>query len=244
MTIDQETPRRGSPLPAVLAGLFAVALVGAGVYIAQLRTELASARTEAEGLREQLAPFTTAAASLYPDAEPATALRSVGERLETLLRARQTAATARQQAPAAAAEPVEPADILNASQEEAMVAILRNEIDTGRKAWFLVAQNNREAQAIQAELQAVFERAGWPVETTRAPYPLKAGMFLLAGDETPPQFVDTVSDAFEAGGLEVQYLTGYRDFYKGRQAENPNWVGPTLADDQPFTIVIGARPAS
>lgn len=177
--------------------------------------------------------------SLYPDAEPATALRSVSERLDTLLRAR--AAAPRPAAPAAAAEPVAPADLLNASQEEAMIAILRNEIDTGRKAWFLVAQNNREAAAIRAELQGIFERAGWPVEIQRAPYPLKAGMFMLAGDETPPQFVDTVSDAVEAGGLELQYLTGCRDFYKGRQAENPNWVGPTLADDQPYTIVIGAR---
>ncbi len=236
-------PRRSSPLPAVLAGLFAVALAGAGVYIAQLRTELTTLRGEVDALRAQLEPFTAAAQSLYPDAEPATALRSVGERLDTLLRARATRAAA----PAAAAEPAEPvapADLLNASQEEAMIAVLSNEIDTGRKAWFLIAQNNREAAAIQAELQSVFERAGWPVEIHRAPYALKAGMFMLAGDETPPQFVDTVNDAFSAGGLEVQYLTGYRDFYKGRQAENPNWVGPTLADDQPFTIVIGAQPQS
>ena len=88
----------------------------------------------------------------------------------------------------------------------------------------------------------MFEKAGWPVQVERAPYPVKAGIFMLAGDETPPTFVDTVSDAFDAGGIEVQYLTGYRDFYKGRQAENPKWVGPTLADDQPFTIVVGSKP--
>ena len=104
------------------------------------------------------------------------------------------------------------------------------------------AQNNREAAAAQAELQKIFENAGWPVAIERAPYPVKAGIFMLAGDETPPKFVDTVSDAFDAGGVEVQYLTGYRDFYKGRQKENPKWVGPTLADDQPFTIVIGSKP--
>lgn len=237
--MEQSTSGR-SMLPAVLAGLLAVALAGAGIYIAQLRTELQTAR-------EQLAPFAAVAAALYPDAQPATALRSVAERLEVMRAAPAPGAVAARPAvaPAAAApadsEPVAPADLLNTSQEEAMVAVLQNEIDTGRKAWFLVAQNNREAAAIQAELAAVFTRAGWPVETTRAPYPLKAGMFMLAGDETPPQFVDTVSDAFSAGGLEVQYLTGYRDFYKGRQAENPDWVGPTLADDQPFTIVIGAR---
>lgn len=123
-----------------------------------------------------------------------------------------------------------------------MVGVLRNEADSGRKAWFLVAQNNREATAAQAELQKIFEQAGWPVEVERAPYPVKAGIFLLAADETPPGFVDTVSDAFGAGGVEVQYLTGYRDFSTGRKAANPKWVGPTLADDQPFTIVIGSKP--
>ena len=147
-----------------------------------------------------------------------------------------------QAAAAAPAEPPPPADFLTTEQEDAMAGVLRNEADSGRKAWFLVAQNNREAAAAQAELQKIFEKAGWPVEIERAPYPVKAGIFMLAGDETPPAFVDTVSDAFSAGGIEVQYLTGYRDFYKGRQKDNPKWVGPTLADDQPFTIVIGSKP--
>ncbi len=80
------------------------------------------------------------------------------------------------------------------------------------------------------------------METVRAPYPLKAGVFLLSGDEDLPQFVSTVSDALSAGGLDVQYLTGYRAFVTERKTSNPNWVGPELAADQPFTIVLGAKP--
>lgn len=229
---------RSSIAPTVVAVLLAAGLVGAGAYITQLRGQLDAAQ-------QRLVPFAKVAKTLYPDADPATALGSVAQRLEAMV-ARQTAsqpaASARPAAPAEPVEPVEPADYLTPAQEESIVGVLRNEADSGRKAWFIVAQNNREALAAQLELQQVFEQAGWPVQVERAPYPVKTGIFMLAGDETPPPFVDTVSSAFDAGGIDVQYLTGYRDFYKGRQAENPKWVGPTLADDQPFTIVIGSKP--
>lgn len=230
---DTTAPRRGSGLPTAIAAVLAVALVGAGAYITQLRDQLRAAQ-------EQLAPLVAAAKALYPDADPATALGSIAERVTALAKA--PAPRAAQPVAAAAEPPAAPVDALSTLQEDAMVAVLQNEVDSGKKAWFLVSQNNGEAQSAVVELQAVFEKAGWPVETVRAPYPVKAGIFMLAGDETPPAFVDTVHDAFSAGGVEVQYLTGYRDFYKGRQTENPNWVGPTLADDQPFTIVVGSRP--
>jgi hypothetical protein len=228
------SPRPRSAAPTAVAVLLAAALIGAGVYIGQLREQLTTAR-------EQLAPFAAVARTLYPDADPATALRSVGERLDTLLA---TPRPAPPQAVAAPAEPVAAGDFLTPAQEDAIAGVLRNEVDSGRKAWFLVAQSNREAAAAQLELQRVFEQAGWPVQVERTPYPLKAGIFMLAADETPPAFVDTVSDAFDAGGIEVQYLTGYRDFTRSRQAENPNWVGPTLAADQPFTIVVGSKPSA
>jgi hypothetical protein len=221
---DSAAPRRSSTVPTIVAVSLAAALVGAGAYITHLRGQLRAAQ-------RQLAPFAAIAKTLYPDADPETALRSVGERADALF--------ARRPAPA---EPVAPADFLSPAQEDAIAGVLRGEIDSARKAWFVVAQNNREAVATQMELQRVFEQAGWAVQVERAPYPVKAGMFLLAGDETPPGFVDTVSDAFDAAGIELQYLTGYRDFYKRRQAENPQWVGPTLADGQPFTLVIGAKP--
>lgn len=231
---EQTPPRRGSAAP-IIAALLAAALVGAGAYISTLRGQLTAAQ-------EQLAPFAAIARTLYPDADPATALKSVAERIQPLAQRASNMQKQAAAAPAAPAEPPPPADFLTAEQEDAMANVLRNEADSGRKAWFIVAQNNREALAAQAELQKIFEKAGWPVEITKAPYSVKAGIYMLAGDETPPTFVDTVSDAFSAGGIELQYMTGYRDFYKGRQADNPKWVGPTLADDQPYTIVIGSKP--
>jgi hypothetical protein len=55
-----------------------------------------------------------------------------------------------------------------------------------RKAWFQVQANNQGTAVVQAALQRVFETAGWTTETVRAPYGLKSGIFILAGDEQPP----------------------------------------------------------
>lgn len=152
-------------------------------------------------------------------------------------------------APAAPAADLAPmpqgaAELLTAQQRDAMLGVLKNETDPGRKAWFLVHRNDAQGLATQAALGSIFKEAGWPVEAVQAPYPLKAGVFLLAGDEDPPVFVGTANDALTAAGLEVQFLTGYREFTNERKKSNPNWVGPELAEGQAYTIVIGARPPS
>ncbi|MGH7787490.1 MAG: hypothetical protein ACRERC_11525 [Candidatus Binatia bacterium] len=152
-------------------------------------------------------------------------------------------------APAAPAADLAPmpqgaAELLTAQQRDAMLGVLKNEADPARKAWFLVHRNDAQGLATQAALGSIFEEAGWPVEVVRAPYPLKAGVFLLAGDEDPPVFVGTANDALTAAGLEVQFLTGYREFTNERKTSNPKWVGPELAEGQAYTIVIGARPPS
>jgi hypothetical protein len=149
--------------------------------------------------------------------------------------------------PTRAAAPAAPAsasgtDVLTAEQEQAMAGVLRGEVDSGRKAWFLVHQTNTETAGVQAELAAVFEQAGWPVEVQRYGSPLKAGITVLAADETPPSFVNTASDALDAAQIDAKLLTGYRDYYNAKKLEDPNWRGPELAADQPFVIVVGSRP--
>lgn len=143
--------------------------------------------------------------------------------------------------PAAAPAPVPTADILQPNQRQAMVDALKAQTDPARKAWFLVQPANSDAMGTTAALQQVFKDAGWPTEVARSRYPLKAGLFLLAGDTEPAAFVGTVNEAFTAGGLEVQYLTGYREFFTDRK-KTPGWVGPELLPDQAFTIVVGSKP--
>jgi hypothetical protein len=149
-------------------------------------------------------------------------------------------------APAAGAAAVGDAaasGVLTPQQEQTMVTALRTVAEAERRAWFQVQANNQTTAPVQAALQRVFEQAGWTTATVRSPYPLKSGIFILAGDETPPGSVDAVNGAFGTAGIDVQYLTGYRAFFNDRKLNNPNWVGPELAKDQSFIIVIGSRPA-
>ena len=160
---------------------------------------------------------------------------------------RRAAAPARpaESAPAAGAAAVSDADasgVLTSQQEQTMVTALSTVAEGDRRAWFQVQANNQTTAPVQAALQRVFEKAGWTTETVRSQYPLKSGIFILVGDETPPSSVDTVNGAFGTAGIDAQYLTGYRAFFNDRKLNNPNWVGPQLAKDQPFIIVIGSRP--
>lgn len=235
--MSESPAARGASLSLIIAVLLAIGLTGAVVYIGQLRAQLNAVQAQLATQTAQLKPFLDAARAAYPDADPATALESIAQRL-----ARAAAAPAPVAAAPAAPVNISLDDLMSAEEQESAAQILRNELDTGRKVWILVAQNNGEAMGSAAALQTLFEKAGWPVETAKAPYSLKAGVFLLAGDEDPPQFVGTLSDALTAGGLDVQYLTGYRAFVNERKSSNPNWVGPELADDQPFTLVVGSKP--
>ena len=93
---EQTPPRRGSAAP-VVAAILAACLVAAGVYITQLRGQLTATQ-------KQLEPFADVAKKLYPDADQATALHSVSERLQTMV----VRAPANPAAPAALADAIPP----------------------------------------------------------------------------------------------------------------------------------------
>jgi hypothetical protein len=147
--------------------------------------------------------------------------------------------------PAAAAAPdggAAPAVALTTAEADAILGVLKSDTGTGRTVWFHIQQTNTVTGALQEALAKVFTEAGWSAKTVRSPYGLKPGIFLMAGDEEPPQFVAIVNDALNAAGWDVKYLTGYRSYFASKKAADPNWHGPELADDQPFVIVIGSRP--
>ena len=111
-------------------------------------------------------------------------------------------AAARSPAPAQAAAPAAGAPVVNeaavaavltAEQQRAMRDTLAAAPGADRKAWFQVQANNQGTAVVQAALQRVFETAGWTTETVRAPYRLKSGIFILAGDEQPPATVESVN---------------------------------------------------
>ncbi len=128
-------------------------------------------------------------------------------------------------------------------QREAMLSRLRQETGT-KDVWFIRASGDPEAAAYQRALQSVFEEAGWHVRSSRsAGFPLRAGIFFLMADESPPTYVETVLAAFDDAGISVTSGRGYRAFYEEKKRENPNWRGFDLAPDQDYVIAIGPQPA-
>jgi len=127
-------------------------------------------------------------------------------------------------------------------QREAMLSRLRQETDT-KDVWFIRASGDPEAAAYQKALQSVFEEAGWRVRSSRsAGFPLRAGIFFLMADESPPTYVETVLAAFDDAGISITSGRGYRAFYEEKKRENPNWRGFDLAPDQDYVIAIGPKP--
>jgi hypothetical protein len=157
------------------------------------------------------------------------------------------AAPAAHPAPAADAASATAPRSLTPEQRQAMLARLTTSVDgsssTGHPVWFATIPNNPEAAAFQKTLQAVFEEAGWKVQGN-APirFPMKAGIFVFAADEDPPDYLSQVNDAFEAAGLTITSGRGYRDFARQKKEENPSWVGLELGPDDTYVIAVGRRP--
>jgi len=144
-------------------------------------------------------------------------------------------------APAAApAVPAAPAAarVLSAEQRQAMLEKLQ--ANPGRPVWFATVPNNPEAATFQKQLQSIFEAAGWEIKgNSVVRFPMKAGVFIFAADEEPPDYLSSVNDAFEAGGLTVTSGRGYREFVKQKKEENKDWVGLELGPDDVFVIAVG-----
>jgi hypothetical protein len=211
-------------LSTLLRLIVVVAVVAAGVYIAHLRSVI-------DDLEGRLA-------TVAPSAAPQAAAPRVA--------AEQGAVT--EAPPAAADAPVEPADarLLTAEERAAMVAALSNEgMNFGSPVWFETVPNDPNALAFQKELQSAFEDAGWIVkETGVVGFAMKPGVYLFAADEDPPDYVDSVAAALEAGGVVLASNgRGYRAYFAERKAANPQWVGFEMGPEQTFVLAIGRQPA-
>lgn len=158
-----------------------------------------------------------------------------------------TAAASPTAAVKAAAQPAPavPPRTLDAAQRQALIEKLGGPNSSlANPVWFATVPNNPEAAAFQKDLQSAFEEAGWSVKGNAAVrFPMKAGVFVFAADEDPPNYVATAQEGLEAGGVTVVSSgRGYREFYNAKKQENSSWVGLEMAPDQSYVIVIGRRP--
>jgi hypothetical protein len=134
---------------------------------------------------------------------------------------------------------------LTPEQREAMLGKLRATFGSERPVWFATIAGNAEAAAFRLTLQTIFEEAGWEVRgNEQVNFQVKPGIFLMAGDEEPPDYIGDVGEAFEAAGVKITIGRGYRQFYEDKKRENPNWNGVGLAPTQSYVLVVGPKPTS
>jgi len=134
--------------------------------------------------------------------------------------------------------------VLTAEQHKAMLEKLDSRgSTTAHSVWFATVPNNAEASNFQKQIQQVFEEAGWKVGGNRnVTFSLKPGIFFFMADEEPPEYVQSISAAFEAAGIDATAGRGYRQFYQDKKKDNPGWNGFELAPEQDFILVIGRKP--
>jgi len=134
---------------------------------------------------------------------------------------------------------------LSSGERVGMVAALSaGGENAGSPVWFSTVPNNPEAAAFQQTLQSVFEEAGWQVKgNTVVAFQMKPGIYVFAADTEPPAYVSAITEAFEAAGIPLASTGfGYRAYYQERKADNPNWTGFEMAEDQTFVLAIGRAP--
>ncbi len=111
---------------------------------------------------------------------------------------------------------------------------------TENRIWFAVSPDP-EAQALAADIQQVFQQAGWNVATRPTTFSVRPGVFFFAAEESPPSTVEDALKALQIVGFAPTVGLGYRAFYEERRRTDPNWRGFELAPDQTFVVVIGPR---
>ncbi|MFO0761912.1 MAG: hypothetical protein U0359_36065 [Byssovorax sp.] len=176
----------------------------------------------------ELGPILGAAHRAFPGEDDRAALRKLGARLD-------------EQYPKGTTGEPGPRGI-SAAQRKAMVDTLKAESGAIKKAWIAVQATNAEAVSFQKWMVAVFQEAGWQVETSSWPGGgLKPGVFFFAAEEENPSFVETAQRALDAAGIKATAAIGYRAYYKEMKEKNPSWAGIDMKGDQAYAIVIGPK---
>lgn len=114
----------------------------------------------------------------------------------------------------------------------------------GTAAWITFDGRDPAARALAQQLGAAFGAAGWSVRAiSESPFPLRAGLFVFAADDTPSPAAAAATAALEAAQLHASVASGYRDYAADRRRADPSWAGFALAPDQEFLIAVGRPPA-
>ena len=113
----------------------------------------------------------------------------------------------------------------------------------GSPAWFAAPRSDPRAIALAEDLAATFTSAGWDVQPLRrTAVRFRPGVYLLAGDKDPPEYVASARSALARAGLAPKGGTAYRQFYEDKKREDPSFQGFPFGPEQTFLVVIGRVP--
>jgi hypothetical protein len=113
----------------------------------------------------------------------------------------------------------------------------------GSPVWFATTSADPRSKRAQAELEAVFRRAGWQVRGTEVvDFRLKPGLFLFAAQDSAPGYLKRLNRALDGAGLAVgTFASGYRAYSQEMRHRRPGWRGFRLAPDQDYVLVVGRQ---
>jgi tetratricopeptide (TPR) repeat protein len=129
---------------------------------------------------------------------------------------------------------------LSAESRATLVARLRP--DAGSPYWLAVYEQDPAARALADELSQALDEAGWHKQgRSGTPFRPKPGLFVLGADESPPQYVESLSKALEAAKMPATIGRDYRAYYAERVRAQPDYQGFPLQAGQTYVLVVGPR---
>jgi hypothetical protein len=127
--------------------------------------------------------------------------------------------------------------VLSAEARDAFISHLSGE--TPSSVWVECDARDAVARDLAQDLGAAFEEAHWRVRILRpATFPLRSGVYLMIAEKAS-RTTEAVSMALVKAGVHHTEAEDYRAYGERRQREDPNWQGPTFAQDQEFVLVVG-----
>jgi hypothetical protein len=210
--------------------------VAAGVGLIALFAYAMSLRTENQELLARLAVY-EGGGEVVPEGDEEARAEDGGEELALPDPVPTTAP-----APSPSADTVAAGALTLGPAERATLASQLGFIapDADRRVWLTVTFGDPGAAQFATALGEVVRDAGFEVQPVNvARFPIRPGMYFMSAEEEPPEHVNAILSALEATGYEITSGRGYREFYREKKREDPDWNGFEMADDQPFVIAIG-----
>jgi tetratricopeptide (TPR) repeat protein len=132
--------------------------------------------------------------------------------------------------------------VLDPGSQDKLIKTLSSAPPNSR-VWFATFEGDAKSVAFQIELQDIFQRAGWKVQSNKSvSFRPKPGLFVFAAEDQAPPEVQVIDRGFQELGLKAVIGSGYRAYSQEKKRESSYWKGFDFDPEQTFILVIGPNP--